>query len=81
LDLRGRKGREAAEHCIMKINASQNITRVIKSRKMRWAGYVTRMGEVRIAYNILVGEPERKGPLGRPRRIWEDNIKMYLREI
>jgi hypothetical protein len=55
-----------------------NIFRVIKSR-MRWAGHVARMGEGRSVYRVLVGSPERKRPLGRPRRRWEDNIKMDLR--
>jgi hypothetical protein len=50
----------------------------IKSRRMRWAGHVARMGEKRNAYRILVGEPEEKWPLGRPRRRWVDNIKMDL---
>jgi hypothetical protein len=54
--------------------------RVIKARRMRWVGHVTCMGEVRGAYNILVGKPEGRRPLGRPRHIWEDNIKMDLRE-
>jgi hypothetical protein len=53
---------------------------MIKSRRMRWAGYVARMGE-RNAYRILVGKPEGKSPLGRPRRRWMDNIKVDLREI
>jgi hypothetical protein len=57
------------------------IVRVIKSRKMRWAGHVARMGEGRGVYRILVGRPEGKRPLGRPRRRWEDNIKLDLREI
>jgi hypothetical protein len=48
---------------------------------MRWAGQVARIGEVRGAYNILVGRPEGRRPLGRPRRVWEDNIKIDLREI
>jgi hypothetical protein len=61
--------------------SSPSIVRVNKARKMRWAGHVACMGEVRSAYNILVGRPEGRGPLGRPRRRWEDNIKMYLREI
>jgi hypothetical protein len=61
--------------------SSPSIVRVIKSRRMRWAGHVARMGEVRGAYNILVGRPEERKPLGRPRRRWEDNIKMDLREI
>jgi hypothetical protein len=58
--------------------SSPNIIRVIKSRKMRWAGHVTRMGEGRGAYRILVVLPEGRRPLGRPRRRWEDNIKMDL---
>jgi hypothetical protein len=53
---------------------------MIKSRRMRWAGHVARMGEKRNAYRILVGKPEVKRPLGRPRRRWVDNIKMDLRE-
>jgi hypothetical protein len=61
--------------------SSPSIVRVIKSRRMRWAVHVARMGEVRSAYNILVERPERRRPLGRPRRRWEDNIKMDLREI
>jgi hypothetical protein len=60
---------------------SPNIIRMMKSRRMRWAGNVARMGETRNAYKILVGKPEGKSPLGRPRRRWVDNIKMYLREI
>jgi hypothetical protein len=58
-----------------------NIVRVIKSRRMRWAGHVARMGEGRGVYRVLVGRPEGKRPLGRPRRRWEDNIKLDLREI
>jgi hypothetical protein len=54
---------------------------MIKSRRMRWAGHVARMGEKRDAYRILVGKPGGKRPLGRPRRRWVDNIKMNLREI
>jgi hypothetical protein len=61
--------------------SSPSIVRVIKARRMRWAGHVIRMGEVRGAYNILVGRPEGRGPLGRPRCRWEDNIKMDLGEI
>jgi hypothetical protein len=60
---------------------SPNIIRVIKSRRLRWAGHVPRMGEERGAYRILVGRPEGRRPLGRPRRRWEDNIKMNLREV
>jgi hypothetical protein len=61
--------------------SSPNIVRVIQSRRMRWVGHVARMGEGRGVYRILVGGPEGKRPLGRPRRRWEDNIKMDLREI
>jgi hypothetical protein len=61
--------------------SSLNIVRVIKSRRMRWAGHVAHMREGRGVYRVLVGRPEGKRPLGRPRRRWEDNIKMDLREI
>jgi hypothetical protein len=61
--------------------SSPNIVRVIKSRRMRWAGHVARMGEGKGAYRVLVRRPEGKRPLGRPRRRWEHNIKMDLREI
>jgi hypothetical protein len=61
--------------------SSPNIVRVIKSRGMRWAGHVARMGEGKGVYMVFVGRPEGKRPLGRPRRRWEDNIKMGLREI
>jgi hypothetical protein len=61
--------------------SSPSIIRIIKSRRIRWAGHVARMGEKRNVYRLLVGEPEGKGPLGRPRRRWIDNIKMYLLEI
>ena len=60
---------------------SPNIVRVIKSRTMRWAKHATRMGERRGVYRVLVGKPEGKKPLGRPRRRWEDNIKMDLQEV
>jgi hypothetical protein len=53
---------------------SPNIIRVIKSRSMRWAGQVARMGNKRGVYRILVGTPDGKRPLGRPRRRWQDNI-------
>jgi hypothetical protein len=61
--------------------SSLNIIRMIKLRKMRWAGQVARMGEKRNAYRILVGKPEGKRPLGRQRHRWVDNSKMDLREI
>jgi hypothetical protein len=60
---------------------SPNIIRMIKSRRMRWAGHVARMGKTRNAYRILVGKPEGKRPLARPRNSWVDNIKMGLREM
>jgi len=60
---------------------SPNIVRVIKSRRMRWAVHVARMGEERGAYRILVGKPEGKRPLGRPRHRWADNIRMNLQEV
>ena len=58
-----------------------NIVRVVKSRRMRWAGHVARMGEGRGVYRAMVGKPEGKRPLGRPWRRWEDNIKMDLQEV
>jgi hypothetical protein len=60
--------------------SSPSIVRVIKARRMRWEGHVARMGKVRSAYNILVGRPEGRRPLERPRLRWEDNIKMDLRK-
>ena len=61
--------------------SSPNIVRVIKSRRKRWAGHVARMGEERGVYRVLVGKPEVKRPLGRPRRRWVDNIRMDLQEV
>jgi len=58
-----------------------NIVRVVKSRRMRWAEHVARMGEGRGVHRVLVGKPEGKRPLGRPRRRWEDDLKMDLREV
>jgi hypothetical protein len=58
-----------------------SIIRMTKSRRMRWAGHVARMGEKRNAYTTLVGKPEGRRQFGRPRRKWVDNIKMHLREI
>ena len=58
-----------------------NIARVIKSRRMRWAGHVARMGEERGVYMVLVGKLEGRRPLGRPRRRWVDNIRMDLQEV
>jgi hypothetical protein len=61
--------------------SSPNIVRVIKSRRMRWARHVARMGEKRGAYRIVMGGPEGRRPLGKPRRRWEDNIKTDLQEV
>ena len=58
-----------------------NIVWVVKSRKMRWAGHVARMGDGRVVNRVLVGKPEGKRPLGRHRNKWEDNIKMDLRKV
>ena len=55
--------------------------RAIKSRRMRWAGHVARMGEERAVYRVLVGKSEGRGPLGRPRRRWVDNIRTDLQEV
>jgi hypothetical protein len=63
------------------LNSSPSIIRIIKSRRMRWAEQVARMGEKRNAYRLLVGKPEGKRPLGRSRRRWVDNFKMDRLEI
>ena len=60
---------------------SPSFVRVMKSRKMRWAGHVVGMDERRCIHRVLVGKPKVKRPLGRPRRKWEDNIKMDLQEV
>ena len=60
---------------------SPNIVQVIKSKRMRWAGHVARMGDRRGVYRVLVGKPDGKRPLGRPRRKWDDNIKIDLQEV
>jgi transcription termination factor 2 len=64
-----------------KLYSSPSIIRIIKSRRMRWAGHVARMGETRNMYRIFVGKSEGKRPLGRPRHRWINNIKMDLSEI
>jgi hypothetical protein len=84
LDLRGRKGWKTAEDCNEKLYTlyvSPNIFRVIKSRRMRWAVHVARLGTIRNAYSILFGKPEGNRPIGRPRRKWEGNIRIDFREI
>jgi len=58
-----------------------NIVRMIKSRRMRWAGHVADMGEERWVYRVLVGKPEGRRPLGRPRRRWMDDIRLDLQEV
>jgi hypothetical protein len=63
------------------LSSSPSIVRGIKSRRMRWAGHVEHVRERRDVYRILVGKPERKRPLGRPRRRWENTIKMDLQEV
>ena len=60
---------------------SPNTVQVTKSRRMNWMGHVARVGERRGVYRVLVGKPEGKKPLGRPRHRWEDNIKMDLQEV
>ena len=60
---------------------SPDVVKIMKSRRLRWAGHVARMGEKRRLYSILVGRPDGKRPLGRPRRRWEDNIRRDLREV
>jgi len=80
LKLQSPSNQEAGEDSIMKefqnLYASLNIIMVIKSRRLCYGKQVVSMGEMRNAYNILVGKPERKSPLGRPRRRWENNIGM-----
>jgi hypothetical protein len=61
--------------------SAPDIIRQVKSRRMRWAGHVARMGKERKVYKVLVEKPEGKSPLARPRRRWEDWIRMDLREI
>ena len=61
--------------------SAPNIIRSLKSRRLRWTGHVARMEQSRNAYRVLVGNPEGKRPIRRPRRRWEDNIKMDLREV
>jgi hypothetical protein len=75
------EGRRLHNEELDDLYSSPNIIWVINSRRMRWAGHVTRMGEKRGAYRILVGRPEGRRPLGRPRRSWKDNIKMDLQEV
>ena len=74
-------GRKLHNEELNDLHFSTNNVRVLKSRRMRWAGHVARMGERRGVYRVLVGKPKGKRPLGKPRRRWEDNIKMDLQEV
>jgi len=78
--LKGR-GKKLHNEELNDLYCSPNIVRVIKSRRMRWAGHVARMEDRRGVYRVFVGEPEGKIPLGRPRRRWEYNIEMALQEV
>ena len=66
---------------LCQLNITALIVRVIKSRRLRWAGHVAHMEEGRGVHKVLVGKPDGKRPLGRPRRRWDDNIKMDLQEV
>jgi hypothetical protein len=77
----GGSWRELHNDKLHSLYSSPNIVRTIKSRRMRWAGHVARMGEGRGVYRVLVGRPEGRRPLGRSKRRWENNIKMDLREV
>jgi hypothetical protein len=73
--------RDEVTGILHRLYSSPSIIRMINSRRMRWTVHVARMGEKRNAYRILVGKPEGKRPLGRPRRRWVDSIRMDLGEI
>ena len=75
------KGRERHNQKLNDLYFSPNIIRVIKWRRMRWAGFAARMGERRCLYRVLVGKPEGKRPLARRRRRWEDNVKIELQKV
>jgi hypothetical protein len=72
---------EGTQICKIGIFFAERYRRIIKPRRMRWAGYVARMGEKRNEYRIKVGKPDGRRPLGRPKRRWVDSIKMDLRAI
>ena len=76
-----REWRKLRNEELSDLYCSPNIVRVIKSRRLRWAGRTTRMGERRGVYRVLMGKPEGKRPLGRPRRRWEYTIKMDLQDV
>ena len=73
-----REWRKLHDEKLNDLYSSPNIVRVIKSRRMRWAGHVARMGERKGVYRVLLGKPDRKRTHGSPRRRWKDNIKMNL---
>jgi hypothetical protein len=73
--------RKLHNEALRDLYSSPSIIRIIKSRRMRWAEHVARMGEKRNAYRLLVGKPEGKRPLGRPRHMWVNNIRMDLGEV
>jgi hypothetical protein len=75
------KWRKLHNKKLNELYCSRNVIRLIKSRRMRWAGHVGRMWERRSVYRVLMRKPERRRPLGRPRLRWEDNIKMDLQEV
>jgi hypothetical protein len=74
-------GRKLHNKELRDLYSSPSINRIIKSRRMRWVGHVARMGEKKNAYRLLVGKPEGKRQLGRPRSRWVDNIRMDLVEV
>ena len=76
-----REWRKLHNEELIDLYSSPNIVRVIKSRRMRWASHVVRVGENRGVYRVLVWKHEGKRPLGRPGLGWEDNIKMDLQEV
>ena len=75
------EGRRLNNEELNDLYSSPNVVQVIKSRRMRRAGHVARMVEERGVYRVLLGKPEGKRPLGRPRPRWVDNIRMYLQEV
>ena len=76
-----RKWRRLHKKELYVLHSLPNIIQVMKSRRLRWTGHVARMRKRRSAYGVLVGKPEWRRPLGRPRRRWEDNIKIDHKEV
>ena len=81
VEVTGWGGKNYIMRSLNDLYSSLNVVWVIKSRRMRWVGHVVCVGERRGMYRVLVGKPEGKRPLGRPRCRWEDNIKMDLQEV